>query len=104
VLPVSFYRIGYQFAVGGDQCLLGFNLADNCLPRREEWDGQLELHDYIAIELCLSSSKNIVLPYVAPVRATKISPFASKEALASSINVMNFGSSFRSIQAVSQLD
>ena len=50
---------GDQFAVGGDQRLLGFDLGDDGFLRGEGWEGKLELANLIGGEI-LEDGSNLL--------------------------------------------
>ena len=47
---------GDQFAVGGNEPLLAFDLGDDGLLRSEGWEGELDLLERVAIELRLAAA------------------------------------------------
>ena len=54
-----FLEAGDQFAVGGDQRLLGFDLGDDGLLRGERWEGYLELANLICGEILEHGSNRL---------------------------------------------
>ncbi len=57
-----FLEAGDQFAVGGDQCLLGFDLGDDGLLRSEWWEWNFSLVQTPNRKLRLCGTGNDCIP------------------------------------------
>src|SRR4030067_168639 len=64
-----FLKAGNQFAVGGDQRLLGFDLGDDGALRGDGREGDFDLHQSIPVELRLTATSHERVG-LAPIQIT----------------------------------